>query len=174
MIDNIDLDILKFMSERDNYDGYKDVIHKGLCTRESWTLVGDFGRYFEEYPAIKEIDDDFTLWFRVQGHPGWKPDEHKIYTTIIRNIKERDAPDRHAFATQMEHLSFESELTSQKEALSSGNTSPSDVLDALGHHKATNSNMETPEAAFSLDDLAKNKRSNTTNKKKYCLSRPGT
>ena len=84
MIENIDLDILKFMSDRGNYYSYKDVINKGLCTKESWTLIQDFGKYFNEYPNITEIDEDFTLWFRVTGHPGWKPEEQQVYATIIR------------------------------------------------------------------------------------------
>lgn len=102
-MDNIDLDILKLMSERESYNTYKDTITKNLCTKESWRLVEDFGRYYEEFPGVNTIDDDFNLWFRVTGHPGWKAEEHEIYGKIISNVQERDAPDRPVFLAQMEH-----------------------------------------------------------------------
>jgi hypothetical protein len=101
-MDSIDLDILKFMSERENYKQYKDVITKNLCTKESWRLVEDFGKYFEEYPEVDSIDNDFTLWFRVTGHPGWKPEEHELYGKIISNVQEREAPDRRVFLSQLD------------------------------------------------------------------------
>lgn len=159
MIQNVDLDILKFMSDRDNYYGYKDAIHKGLCTRESWTLVSDYGRYFEEYPNITEIDKDFTLWFRVTGHPGWKPEEHKIYGTIISNVLAHPTPDQQVFVDQMEHLRFESELRSQTEELSKGNASPEDVLTELTRVGERNVASADTISTYSLDDLAQHQRS---------------
>lgn len=101
-MDSIDLDILTFMSERENYEAHRSTITKNLCTKESWRLVEDFGRYFDEFPNATTIDKDFTLWFRVTGHPGWKPEEHELYGTIISNTLENDQPDRNVFLTQLE------------------------------------------------------------------------
>jgi len=101
-MDNIDLDILKFMSERENYDTHKSTITKNLCTKESWRLVEDFGKYFDEFPNVTEIDKDFNLWFRVTGHPGWKAEEHELYSKIISNVQESKAPVRDVFLAQLE------------------------------------------------------------------------
>ncbi len=159
-VEQIDLDILKHMSDRDNYFTYKDVIHKGLCTKESWTLVGDFGRYFKEYPTVTEIDKDFILWFRVQGHPGWKEEEHLIYGTIINNVLTRPIPDSVVFSDQLDTLRFEASLRRGLDQLRAGTTNPSDVLSALdttmGHSR--NSGGGASET-YSLEDLALHQRS---------------
>ena len=159
MIENIDLDILKFMSKRDNYFLYKDVIHKGLCTKESWTLVGDIGRYFEQYPECNELDEDFKLWFRVTGHPGWKDDEHKIYGTIIRNVFERDTPDRVGFTDQLSRLRFEASAQEQLDLFSRGDVSSSDVLRELARNNSEGQRRQETASAFDLNTLALHQRS---------------
>ena len=159
MIENIDLDILKFMSERENYYGYKDVIHKGLCTKESWTLVQDFGKYFEEYSNEQSIGTDFPLWFRVQGHPGWKPEDHAVYGTIIRNVQERDPPKRDVFTDQLERLRFESEARRQLDKLTAGDTNPATVIAELSKLPTSSKNTLNEEVQFTLDDLAQHQRS---------------
>lgn len=158
-IHNIDLDILKFMSERENYEAYKDVINKGLCTKESWTLVQDYGRFFEEYPTETEINDDFELWFRVQGHPGWKPEEHKIYGNIINNVKAQDPVQRTVFRDQLDHLRFEALLRKQTDALAKGDASPDDVIAELTRNHTGMPGDEDSICSFSLDDLAQHQRS---------------
>jgi replicative DNA helicase len=158
-MDNIDLDMLKFMSERENYEGYGKVIKKGLCTKESWTLIGDFGRYFEEYPGESVIGDDFKLWHRVQGHPGWKPEEHQIYGQIISNVTARPPPERGVFIAQLDHLRFQSLLKGQLEAVERGDATPSDVLAELEVNKGGSSTHGDEVSSYSLDDLALHQRS---------------
>ena len=126
VLDNIDLDILKFMSERENNKSYRATITKGLCTKESWVLVGDMTRYFEQNPQVTAVDDDFKLWFRVTGHPGWKPEEHLIYGTIIDNMLTRAPPNRQAFLSQLERIRYVSAVTVEHDALRAGDTAPID------------------------------------------------
>ncbi len=159
MMEGIDLDLLKFMSDRDNYYTYKDVITKGLCTRESWTLVGDFGKFFNDYPGEQEINNDFELWFRVTGHPGWKPEQHQIYGTIINNTLTRQAPNRQVFIDQLERLRFEAVLREQSDTFKKGAASTADVLSALtdaGYDGPKNGNEVF---TFDLNDLAQHQRS---------------
>jgi replicative DNA helicase len=158
MIENIDLDILKFMSDRGNYYSYKDVINKGLCTKESWTLIQDFGKYFNEYPNITEIDEDFTLWFRVTGHPGWKPEDHKVYATIIHNVRGRAEPARTVFKDQLQHLSLEATLRNEADKLGHGDTNADDVLAKLHGYSLPGTDGEQS-GTYSLDDLAQHQRS---------------
>ncbi len=72
---SIDLDILKYMSQRDQYFELKDTINKGLCVKESWQMLADFGEWFKENPNEASITEDFILWQRIKRHPSWKPDE---------------------------------------------------------------------------------------------------
>jgi replicative DNA helicase len=159
MIDNIDLDILKFMSDRSNYETYNDVIHKGLCTKESWTLVQDYGKYFEEYPNATQIDTDFDLWFRVQGHPGWKPEQHQIYGTILSNVQQRTPPQSDIFIDQLERLRFQSIAESAIQELAQGTANPSDVVARLGKVQTNPASSVVPACSFTLDDLAQHQRS---------------
>jgi replicative DNA helicase len=88
-MDVLDLDILTFLSDRSNYEKYGEVVDKGLCTKVSWRLVQDFGEYYENHPEVQQIDSDFTLWFRVDKHPGMKSDEAESYGAIINNIQSK-------------------------------------------------------------------------------------
>lgn len=103
-MDNIDLDILKYMSKRDRYYELKDQITRSLCVKESFQLLGDFGAYFEEHPDEEEITKDFMLWQRIKRHPNWKPEEARIKTSIVRNVLEADDPEREAFLDTIYHL----------------------------------------------------------------------
>lgn len=159
-MDQIDLDMLAFMKDRDQYYSYKDIINKGLCTKESWTLIGDFGRYFAAYPEVQSINDgDFELWLRVQGHPGWKPEEHQIYGTIIRNVQARTAPVRDTFLDQLEHLRFGQELSRAKREMESGAWGPEDVLSSLTGIRDASVQTGSTASPLTLDDLALNQRS---------------
>lgn len=160
-MDSVDLDLLKHLTDRENYYKSKDVVHKGMCTKESWALVGDFGRFFEHYPEKELIDEDFDIWFRVSAHPGWKDSQHQVYNRIISNIRARAFPQSDIFNDQLAHLRFESELSRGLEALRKGSASPADVLsglDVLVRNGQTVGEGEG-EACYTLDDLALHQRS---------------
>ena len=158
-MDTIDTDILAFMRDRENYETYHKVIHKGLCTKESWTLLGDFGRYFEEYPEVQEIDKDFFLWFRVTAHPGWKEENHKLYGHIISNVTAIPPPARTVFVEQLERLRFEHGLQQGLEHIRTGRSSIDDVLSEIERTKSRDLQRGTSTYEFTLNDLAANQRS---------------
>ncbi len=101
---SIDLDILKYMSQRDQYYELKDTINKGLCVKESWQLLADFGEWFKENPNESAITEDFILWQRVKRHPSWKPDEARIKATIVSNVLSLPTPNRATFLDSIHHL----------------------------------------------------------------------
>lgn len=103
-MDSIDLDILKYMSRRDNYFEIKDLVTKSLCVKESWVLLADFGVYFNDHPTENELTEDFILWQRIQRHPNWKPDEAKVQAAIVRNVLTRPSPQRDTFLESIHHL----------------------------------------------------------------------
>ncbi len=153
MLDNIDLDILKFMSERENYNLYKDTITKNLCTKESWLLIGDYGRYFEQYPKLSSIDGDFTLWFRVTGHPGWKPEEHQLYDKIISNAEARPAPIRRVFLDQLDHTRQVEEVGKLHSTLRDGNITIDELHTKLAGLRGNVPVRETGVQTLTLDTI---------------------
>ena len=161
-MDNIDLDILRFMSERENNTAFKATITKNLCTKESWLLVGDMTRYFADNPQVHVIDEDFKLWFRVTGHPAWKPEEHQIYGTIIDNVLARPAPARQIFLSQLERTRYMQLVETEFEDLRAGSRAPVDVGSEITRltDKVVTSVDPTPDV-YSLDDIATDHRSNS-------------
>ena len=103
-MDTIDLDILKYMSQRDKYYELKDQITKSLCVKESFEMLGDFGAYFEEHPNATEITNDFILWQRIKRHPNWKPEDARIKGAIVSNIISLQQPERAAFLDSIYHM----------------------------------------------------------------------
>ncbi len=101
---SIDLDILKYMSQRDQYFELKDTINKGLCVKESWVLLADFGEWFKENPNESVITEDFILWQRVKRHPNWKLEEARIKATIVSNVLALPFPTRATFLDSIHHL----------------------------------------------------------------------
>lgn len=90
-----DLELLKILSSRENYLKYRDSIKSRVCTPESWQIIEDFGEWFDSHPNNNEIDwSDFRLWFRIQGHPGFKHEQHQMYDTIFNNIRETTVDDQ--------------------------------------------------------------------------------
>ncbi len=134
MTDSIDLDILRFLAERENWEGYKDYITKGLCTKESWTLVGDMGRYYLDYPTATRISADFKLWMRVTAHPGWKPEEHQIYGLIIDNTLSRPVPERATFVDQLKRQRFVAQVGKEYDKLRDNVLTTEDFLVEVEQH----------------------------------------
>lgn len=103
-MDSIDLDILKWMSNRGRYYELRDVVDKTLCVKESWMMLTDFGAYFKAHPTELEINDDFKIWQRVQAHPNWKPEEAGLYGKMVDRIVSRPLPDRGGFNEAISYL----------------------------------------------------------------------
>ena len=159
-MDSIDLDILTFMSDRENYEAHRSTITKNLCTKESWRLVEDFGRYFDEFPEATAIDKDFTLWFRVTGHPGWKPEEHRLYGTIITNALENDSPDRSVFLSQLERTRQTECIGALHADLRSGTITLDEFHKNMGGLAAEpNTVRETNVQVLTLESIAQDRRS---------------
>jgi len=103
-MDNVDRDILKYMSKREQYYELKDVVTKGLCVKESWQMLADYGAYFDAHPQAKEIDNDFKLWLRIQRHPEWKPEKASQVGALVDSILGAALPARTGFMESLYHL----------------------------------------------------------------------
>lgn len=101
---NIDLDILKYMTRRDQYYELKDTITKGLCVKESWQMLADFGAFFDDHPNESEITNDFILWQRIKRHPNWKPEQARATGAIVASVLSIPQPDRAVFLDSIHHI----------------------------------------------------------------------
>lgn len=158
-MDNLDLDILTFMGVRNNNEQYKGMITKSLCTKESWTLLGDMTRYFEQFPNEKQITSDFKLWFRSVAHPNWSSGDHTVYSSIIDNILATEVPDREAFVGLFNHLKLVTKFKQELIKVEDGSLS----LEKYGETVRTELQGAMPEnddsiQEFTLESLAQNSR----------------
>lgn len=91
-MDSVDLDLLRYCTERENWEDVKDEITKSMTIKESWTLFGDISEYYNEFDVDKVEPRDFKTWFRIKRHPEYKRDKHELFSTIIDNVFETEMP----------------------------------------------------------------------------------
>jgi replicative DNA helicase len=152
-MDDIDRDILKYCTKRDNYYEMKDVINKGLCVKESWLLLTDFGEYFKAHPTALEINEDFKIWHRIQRHPEWKPEIAAQYSFLVDAILGHDMPDSSTFTDALYHLKAAQFYTEIGEDLSQGRITTADAeAKARGFVRAKPSENSIVE--LTIDDLS--------------------
>ena len=161
-MDVLDLDILTFLSDRSNYEKYGEVVDKGLCTKVSWRLVQDFGEYYEQHPEVQQIDSDFTLWFRVDKHPGMKSDEAESYGAIINNIQSKKADGFNVSSTFVDTLKearTKAKILHLTDDLDTGRIKLSEFSSKVAglYDPILSANSEGP-VVLDLEDLAKNSR----------------
>lgn len=126
-MEHIDLDILKFLSKRDNNTKYNKFLTKNLCTKESYTILQDMVDFFDKHKDKQEIDKDFRLWFRLTKHPTWKAEQHEVYSTIITNILEREYPATEVFTKHLSTLGLSQKLLDLAKKVEDGKATIGDV-----------------------------------------------
>lgn len=104
-MDVVDLDLLRWCTERENWDTVKDVVTKGMCIKESWLLFGAMSEYYSEFESIDTIvPKEFKTWFRIKAHPEFKREQHELYNTIIDNVFTLPMPGSAPFLESIRHL----------------------------------------------------------------------
>lgn len=147
-MDSVDVQLLKYLTKRDNYEELIEEIDSKLCTKESWQLVQDFKNYYETHPNANEIDGDFKLWFRVTAHPGWKQDKHRIFTTIIDNVLNSNEPDSDVFFEQLENMRAVQTLRRAMRDLEQGQTNVTQVIENIREYQPRTSISSGSECFF--------------------------
>jgi hypothetical protein len=156
-MDHIDRDILKYMSKRDNYYELKDVVTRGLCIKESWAMLADYGEYFDTHPTAGEIDGDFKLWQRVQRHPEWKPEQATQFGTLVDSILGAPEPNRSSFLDSLYHLRACGFYSNLAEDLGKGTLSV-DQAEAKARGFVRQKPEDETLTNFTLTDLANQQR----------------
>jgi hypothetical protein len=162
-IDTLDIDLLKYISTREVYDDYGRDISKAMCTKESWQLVTDFGKYFASEPH-DEIGEEFKLWFRITAHPGFKPSEHEHYTRIIDNVLEAEFPDPKPFQARLDELRRVAEVEKLTSEFSHGSIDYSSFVEKINKVSSSISSPSRGEDSIvkmTLSELSKDCRDAT-------------
>ena len=103
-MDSVDLDLLKYCTERENYDAIGSAVDKNMCVKESWTLLGAMKDYYAEFDVDTIDKKDFKIWFRIKRHPEFKREAHELYNTIIDNVFDIEMPDSRPFKDSITRL----------------------------------------------------------------------
>lgn len=124
---NIDIELLRLIRTRDNYDKYRHLIKDYACLAETNQLVKDMGTYFKKHPLLDEIEwADFTVWSRLHEHPAWKNSQHDMFETITNTVGNKAAEDDTvAKFLELEHIL---RIKSLCEDLINGSSKSSNIL----------------------------------------------
>ena len=123
-MDTVDLDLLKYCTERENLESIAPVVDKSMCIKESWALLGAMKEYYEEFSEIDTIEKrDFKTWFRIKAHPEYKRETHELYSTIIDNVFDIEMPEGAAFKASIQTLRDTSTLQRLMEQWGKGSIS---------------------------------------------------
>lgn len=64
---------------------------RDAITRESQTILDDFGKFFAEFPDVERIDhSNFMLWFKAFAHPTLRDAQHEFWAELLLNVFEQD------------------------------------------------------------------------------------
>lgn len=84
--------LLKICESRDNYFLVRKHIKKDLVSRETYSLLGALGDYYEKHSEVNSVDfDNFFVWFTNVHTIDIKLKEIELYKTLIEKVKESDS-----------------------------------------------------------------------------------
>ena len=87
----MELDIIKFLSNRNNYETYIKYIKPHTLTKECNAILRDMDVYYHTYPS--DIDwGDFKTWFCVVQHPSWKEEKLEVFKLIFDKLSTHTVP----------------------------------------------------------------------------------
>lgn len=83
----LDIPLLKFISNRDNYSRFRKHIKSHTIVRETVLLLADIDEYFNMYEDINVIDwNHFQVWFNMVKHSTWEVEKKAVYDAIFKRI----------------------------------------------------------------------------------------
>ena len=160
-MDMVDLDLLRYCTDRGQWEEVKDGIAKSMCVKESWLLFGDMGKYYEEFPEANSITArDFKTWFRIKAHPDYKREQHELYGTIIDNVFSTEMPDSAVFRSTIRAIAVRSVLDKARDELEDGRIDVDELLARVSSsiEKDHNEETRTVSELIDIDELASHAR----------------
>ena len=91
----MDLTLLRLLRFKDRHEKLIRAVPLDALDPVTRVILEDFGKFFREFPDVKECDGDgpFWTWFRTFGHPTLKAEQLAIYQAQLRKIVEPVPPE---------------------------------------------------------------------------------
>lgn len=159
-MDSVDLDLLTYMTERENWESIKDNVIKSMCTKEAWALLGAYNNYYEEFPdADRLTPKEFKTWHRIKAHPEYKKEQHELYNTIIDNIFANEMPEHEAFRVAVQSIKEKALLDAAYRDYQSGTLELGELQAKIEGLTDSSRNSSAPQPEdIDIDDLVSHAR----------------
>jgi replicative DNA helicase len=91
---SLDLTTLRLLKTRDRHMRLAQHVPKRALDTRTGIILGDFGRFFKQFPDTPNIQHDaFSLYFK-QIHPTLKAEEFAVYDELFKQVASEDvSPD---------------------------------------------------------------------------------
>lgn len=87
---SIDLDLINFLSSKDNYHKYISLVKEYTLIGNTKTILEDIREYYIFYKDKDTLDwDSFKSWFGLVRHANWKKEKLEMFNAIIEACKNR-------------------------------------------------------------------------------------
>lgn len=158
-MDLVDLDLLRFCTERENWEGIRTNVDKGMCVKESWQLLSAMSDYYEQFPDLNKVEPkDFKMWFRIKRHPEYKREQHELYSTIIDNVFETEMPTSDVFKDTINTLKSKAVFDKAQRDFSAGTIGLDRVISLLEGTLSSEEGEPESDGSISVTDLATHAR----------------
>jgi Replicative DNA helicase len=98
-----EVQLLRCLKKREVHSKIAKYVKEYTLYPETAQLVTDIGEYYKYHPEKDTIDwSEFQTWFRINKHPTWKADQHKVFASIIDNVAKSDDTDTSVVARFIE------------------------------------------------------------------------
>lgn len=88
----MELDVLKLISNKDNYDSYITYIKDYMLTSHCRNIVKDIPAYYDATGSTDIDWSDFSSWFCISQHPSWEKEKLEIYQAIFDRLATMSDP----------------------------------------------------------------------------------
>jgi len=87
----MELDIIQYLSNKDNYNNYYKYIKEHTLTKEGNTILSDIGQWYMDDSTREDVDwPSFTTWFKCIKHPQYKQEQLELYQKIFDRLDEHE------------------------------------------------------------------------------------
>ena len=84
---SLDITVLKLLKHRDRFERLAGAVPVAALDSRTAILLGDFKRFFKEFPDAQIIEADvFPFWFKT-CHPGVKPEALAVFTNLFKEMQ---------------------------------------------------------------------------------------
>lgn len=97
----LELDILRTLASKENFDRFRQYITKGAVSKEVWQILEDMREFLDSKDHVEW--DDFRLWFFVSKHSTLSKERGKIYEAIFDKLELNPDPSEES-AEIINHL----------------------------------------------------------------------